>query len=307
MILKTVLRGFIMGSADMIPGISGGTVALIFGFYSRLIHAICSFDSIWLKAICRFDLKGIWQRPDWSFMVPLGSGLVVAIVIFTKVIPLPFFLQTYPNIVYGLLCGLISGSVVHLLRQAKLQSFKEWRWVIAGVALGHLLLSIIPIQTPDANWFIFLSGMLSISAMLLPGISGTLILLMLKKYAYIFEAVGHFNLAVILPFLLGVIAGLIAFSRILAWLLQHWKRQTLAFSIGLLISSLWALWPFQERIYTVINGKQKLVQLLPFMPENFSVEIVITLSMIMLGLLIAFALHCFSLNGITSRNRRILS
>lgn len=303
MIPKTVLHGFIMGSADMIPGISGGTIALIFGFYSRLIHAICSFDSIWLKAICTFNLKVIWQRPDWSFLLLLGAGLITAVIIFTKVIPLPFFLQTYPIIVYGLLFGLINGAVVRLLLQIKLQSFKEWRFVIAGVALGHLLLSVIPMQTPDANWFIFLSGILSISAMLLPGISGTLILLLLKKYSYILEAVGNFNLVVILPFLLGIIVGVIIFSRILAWLLQHWKQQTLAFSIGLLISSLWTLWPFQERIYTIIEGKKRLVEITPFMPESFSLEITITLLMMMLGLLIVFALHVLSRTAIASRNR----
>ena len=306
MIAKTVLKGFIMGCADLIPGISGGTVALILGFYSRLIHAICSFDSIWLKAICKFDLKVIWQRPDWSFLLPLGVGVIAAIIVFTKVIPLPFFLQTYPTIVYGLLCGLISGSVVRLLVQIKLQSFKQWGVVIIGMILGHILLSAIPLQTPDASWFIFLSGMLSISAMLLPGISGTLVLLMLKKYAYILQAVGNFNLFVILPFLLGIIAGLIMFSRLLAWLLQHWEKQTLAFSTGLLIASLWVLWPFQEPVYTVTQGKENLVRTTPFIPESFSVEIIITLSMMVLGLLIVFALHLLSLNAITNRNRRIL-
>ena len=291
---KIIAKGFGMGAADVVPGVSGGTMALIFGIYPRLINAIKSFDTDWIKAIVKFDLDVILHRPHFPFLIPLFMGICAAILFFTRIVPLPVLIRTHSETIYGLFFGLILGSVLVLMKETGSWSFKEFRFVIAGVAIGYLIFNMVPMETPDASWFIFLSGAIAISAMILPGISGSFILLMLKKYAYIFNAVGHFNFAVIIPFVLGLITGLALFSRVLSWLLKTWYQETLSTIIGLLIASLWVIWPFQERIYEMVRGKERLIDTQPHIPQQITAEVNMAAGMIILGLLLVLVINYLS-------------
>ena len=292
--LKVIAKGFGMGAADVVPGVSGGTMALIFGIYPRLINAIKSFDSAWIRGLVKFDLDVILHRPHFSFLIPLLMGIFAAILFFTRIVPLPVLIRTHPETVYGLFFGLILGSVLVLMKETGSWSFKEIRFVIAGIAIGHLIFNMVPMETPDASWFIFLSGAVAISAMILPGISGSFILLMLKKYAYIFNAVGHFNFAVIIPFTLGMIMGLVLFSRVLSWLLKNWYQETLSTIIGLLVASLWVIWPFQERIYEMVRGKERLIETQPYFPQQITADVNMAAGMIILGLLLVLVINFLS-------------
>jgi len=283
-----------MGAADVVPGVSGGTMALIFGIYPRLINAIKSFDKEWIKGIVKFDFDTILHRPHFSFLIPLLMGIFAAILFFTRIVPLPVLIRTHPETVYGLFFGLILGSVLVLMKETGSWSFKEIRFVIAGIAIGHLIFNMVPMETPDASWFIFLSGAVAISAMILPGISGSFILLMLKKYAYIFNAIGHFNFAVIIPFTLGMIMGLVLFSRVLSWLLKNWYQETLSTIIGLLVASLWVIWPFQERIYEMVRGKERLIETQPYFPQQITADVNMAAGMIILGLLLVLVINFLS-------------
>jgi len=283
-----------MGAADVVPGVSGGTMALIFGIYPRLINAIKSFDTDWIKGIVKFDLNIILHRPHFAFLIPLIIGILAAILFFTRVVPLPILIRTHPEIIYGLFFGLILGSVLVLMKVTKSWSFKEIRFVIAGIAIGHLIFNMVPVETPDASWFIFLSGAVAISAMILPGISGSFILLMLKKYAYIFNAIGYFNFSVIIPFTLGMIMGLVLFSRVLSWLLKKWYQETLSAIIGLLVASLWVIWPFQERIYEMVRGKERLIETQPYFPQQITADVNMAAGMIILGLLLVLVINFLS-------------
>ena len=283
-----------MGAADVVPGVSGGTMALIFGIYPRLINAIKSFDTDWIKGIVKFDLDVILHRPHFTFLIPLLMGIIAAILFFTRVVPLPVLIHTHPEIIYGLFFGLILGSALVLMKSTGSWTFKELRFVIAGIAIGYLIFNMVPVETPDASWFIFLSGAVAISAMILPGISGSFILLMLKKYAYIFNAIGHFNFAVIVPFTIGIIMGLALFSRVLFWLLKNWYRETLSTIIGLLIASLWVIWPFQERIYEMVRGKERLIDTQPYLPQQITAEVNMAAGMIILGLLLVLVINYLS-------------
>ncbi len=285
-----------MGAADVVPGVSGGTMALIFGIYPRLINAIKSFDSDWIKGLVRFDMEVIFHRPHFVFLIPLFAGILAAILFFTRIIPLPVLIRTHPEIIYGLFFGLILGSVLVLMKETGSWTFKEFRFVIAGIAIGHLIFNMVPMETPNASWFIFLSGAIAISAMILPGISGSFILLMLKKYAYIFNAIGQFNFAVILPFVIGMITGIALFSRALSWLLKTWYQETLSTIIGLLIASLWVIWPFQERIYEFIRGKEQLLDSNPYIPQQINASVGVSLAMIIVGLLLVLILHHHSVD-----------
>ena len=283
-----------MGAADVVPGVSGGTMALIFGIYPSLINAIKSFDADWIKGIVKFNLEVTLHRPHFTFLIPLLAGILAAILFFTRIIPLPVLIRTHPEIIYGLFFGLILGSILVLMKETGCWTFKEFRFVIAGIAIGHLIFNMVPMQTPDASWFIFISGAVAISAMILPGISGSFILLMLKKYAYIFNAIGHFNFAVIIPFVIGMITGLVLFSRVLSWLLKTWYQETLSTIIGLLVASLWVIWPFQERGYEIIRGKERLLESNPYIPQQISMNVSMSIAMIIAGLLLVLIFNHYS-------------
>jgi len=283
-----------MGAADVVPGVSGGTMALIFGIYPRLINAIKSFDTDWIKGFFKFDLEVILHRPHFTFLIPLFVGILAAILFFTRIVPLPVLIRTHPEIIYGLFFGLILGSVLVLMKDTGSWTFKEFRFVIAGIAIGHLIFNMVPMETPDASWFIFICGAIAISAMILPGISGSFILLMLKKYAYIFNAVGHFNFAVIVPFAIGMIMGLALFSRVLSWLLNTWYQETLSTIIGLLVASLWVIWPFQERIYEIIRGQDRLLESNPYLPQQINTDVSMSIAMMIAGLLLVLILNHYS-------------
>lgn len=279
-----------MGSADVIPGVSGGTMALILGIYQQLIEAIRSFDWYWLRSLLRFDIRTAFSRPHFAFLIPLLLGIFAALLFFTRVVPLPYLIEHYPEPVYGLFFGLIAGSILILVRQFEHHPV-SWIFLLLTTGLGWWVFNLVPAETPEAAWFIFLSGSLAISAMLLPGISGSFVLLLLNKYAYIFAAIGVFDLGVIMPFALGMLAGLVAFSRVLSWLLHRFYRDTLAAIIGLLIASLWVIWPFQERIFATIGDKHKMLSSTPIWPDAWTGMAMLAIALALAGCIAVLMLH----------------
>ena len=291
---RYALKGFCMGSADIIPGVSGGTMALILGIYERLLSAIRSFDRAWLGDILRFRISEALARNDLLFLGSLGFGIVFAIIFFTRVIPLPTLIITHPELIYGLFFGLILASIVVLMGEVEKYGIEEIIVTIVGVILGLTIVNLVPVETPTAAWFIFLCGFIAISAMLLPGISGSFILLILGKYAYIINALGEFNLAVILTFGFGALSGLVVFSRIIVWLLNHYHQATLLVIKGILIGSLWMIWPFQERIYEAVRGKEKLVGASPIWPEAINSTVAVSLAFMIAGFILVMVIHRIS-------------
>ena len=245
-----------MGSADIVPGVSGGTLALITGIYNRLINAIRSVDVEALKYLFRFKIGAFFNRVHWKFLFILLSGAVLAVIFFTRVVPLQIYMFTHPEIVYGLFFGLIVGSVFLLLAEIKNEK-KGWLMffpIAAGTLFGYWVVSLVPADTPETFLFVFLSGSVAICAMILPGISGSYILLIFRKYDYILAQLGNIGSAEsttallnLLPFILGAAIGLALFSRLLSWLLKHYHATTLLVLIGFLIGSLYVIWPYQER------------------------------------------------------------
>ncbi|MCS3904130.1 putative membrane protein [Methylohalomonas lacus] len=283
-------KGFCMGSADVVPGVSGGTMALILGIYQQFLEAIRSFDYAWLQGLLQFDWRTAVGRPHFGFVIPLLLGIFAALLFFTRVVPLPYLIDHYPAPVYGFFFGLISGSIVILVRQFD-HAMADWLALVAATLAGLWLFNLVPAETPDSAWFIFISGALAISAMLLPGISGSFILLMLKKYSTVFAAIGSFNLTVLIPFILGALAGLIAFSRALVWLLRHYYQTTLAAIIGLLTASLWVIWPYQSRVYEQVAGKEKLIMTTPVWPQTWSGYELLALGLAVVGVALVLLLE----------------
>jgi putative membrane protein len=285
------LKGFCMGSADIIPGVSGGTMALILGIYERLLTAIRSFDRFWLDDLLHLRIRQALARNDLQFLLPLLLGIGSAILFFTRVIPLPTLIVTHPELIYGLFFGLILASIVILMGQVDRYGAMEILTTVVGVLVGFAIVNLVPVATPTALWFIFLCGFVAISAMLLPGISGSFILLILGKYAYIIDALGRFDVAVIAAFAAGAVVGLVVFSRTIVWLLRHYHQPTLLLIKGILIGSLWIIWPFQERSYEFIHGKEKLVGSSPVWPEGPSASVLASFACLALGFALVMGIH----------------
>jgi putative membrane protein len=289
------LKGFCMGSADIIPGVSGGTMALILGIYERLLRAIRSFDRFWVENVFRFKWKAAFAANDLLFLMPLVAGILMALIFFTRIVPLPALIVTHPEIIYGLFFGLIVASVVILMGEVERYGARQIFIALLGVLRGFVSVKLVPVETPTATWFIFLCGFVAISAMLLPGISGSFILLILGKYAYIINALGEFNIAVILSFGAGAFTGLIVFSRAIVWLLKHYHQATLLMIKGVLIGSLWIIWPFQERMYESVRGKEKMIGSNPVWPDAWSGTVTASVTFMLAGFVLVMVIHRLSL------------
>jgi putative membrane protein len=261
-----LLKGFLMGSADIVPGVSGGTMALIVGIYSRLIDAIKSFDVTFFKRFLTFKFKSALRAVHWRFMVMLLSGIFCAILFFTKVVPLQIYMFTDPELIFGLFFGLIVGSIFVLAKVIDGFNWLHGLMIVVGAAIGFWVVTLVPTDTPESPLFVFLSGSIAICAMILPGISGSYLLLILRKYDFILSQIGKVGgaetgsaLLTLLPFVIGAGVGLALFARLLSWLLHHYEGKTLAVLIGFLIGSLYVIWPYQDRTYQEIVSKQQVV------------------------------------------------
>jgi len=246
-----------MGSADIIPGVSGGTMALILGIYERLLNAIKSVDTNALRQLITFHWKVVFERIHWKFLAALLSGIFAAILFFTKVVPLQVLMVTDPELIYGLFFGLILGSIYILYKELDEHRMLNLTFLFTGILLGYWIVTLVPTDTPDTPLFVFLTGMVAITAMIMPGISGSYILLILRKYSTILTNIGLLGtestldaLWILVPFGLGALTGLALFSRLLSWLLNRFHAPTLLVLIGFLIGSLYVIWPYQQRTYT---------------------------------------------------------
>lgn len=283
-----------MGAADVVPGVSGGTMALILGIYGRLLTAIRRVDLEFAGLLARWRPAEAARRIDLPFLLAVGAGIFAALMFFTRVVPLPRLIITHPELVYGLFFGLITASIVVLLKDRRPLSAWRVAWIVLGTLVGLAIVNLVPVDTPTAAWFIFLCGALAISAMILPGVSGSFILLVLQKYAYVFDAVGRLDLAVLVPFGLGCACGLALFSRFLSWLLDRFHDATLLTIIGILTGSLWTIWPFQERVYVLVRGKERLLRSLPALPEQWDATVLGAALLAVAGAAAVLALDAFA-------------
>lgn len=249
-----IIKGFCMGSADVVPGVSGGTMALILGIYTRLINAIKSVDSRFFRLLFSLKIADALRHVHFFFLGSLFAGIIGAILFFTRVVPLPVLIHTHPEPVYGLFFGLIAGSVYLLVNALPRFGWEEVLFLSGGTLFGFWVVNLVPADTPENPAFVFLTGSIAVTALVLPGISGSFMLLILRKYDYILSNIALLGtaqtldaFAVLLPFGLGMIAGIAAFTRFLSWLLDRFYIRTLCILIGFMMGSLYVIWPFQER------------------------------------------------------------
>lgn len=250
--LMVTLKGACMGAADVIPGVSGGTIAFIMGIYDEFVGSIASINAEAMKLLFKGQFKAFWKHINGTFLVSIVLGIGISVVLLARL--MQTLLTVYPIQTWAFFFGLIVASSIFILRGISGWKLREVLFLILGGVLGVTVCTLSPTQTPDALWFIFLSGAIAICAMILPGISGSFILLILGKYQYIMAAISGLvagenfgqNLLILCVFLVGAVVGILGFSKFLHWLLARWNKETLIVLAGFIIGSLVKVWPWSN-------------------------------------------------------------
>ena len=317
--LMIAVKGACMGGADVIPGVSGGTIAFITGIYDEFVGSIASVNMEAVRLLLRGRFKEFWKHINGSFLLALITGIGVSVVSLAGI--MQYLLEHHPIQTWAFFFGLIVASSIFILRGIKGLKLREVIMVIIGVILGVTVCTLSPTQTPDALWFIFISGAIAICAMILPGISGSFILLILGKYEYIMGCIsglfsGDFmsNFLVLCVFLIGAVVGILGFSKFLHWLLARWNKETLIVLAGFIIGSLVKVWPWSNPSAIVTSQFPELVPIAESMHGDLPSEIVnqyMASADLHIGGAVLFAIVGFSLvtgievaGKILSRNKK---
>ena len=283
--------GLFMGTADLVPGVSGGTVALLCGIYNKLLLSIKTITGEVLRLLLKREFNKALALTPLSFLLPLGLGIATAV--FSLAAVLAWLLNTYPIYVESLFFGLVLASAYAVISRTTLRSVKNSIGFFLGILAGAILVNIVPIVTPDTGWMVFLSGAIAISAMILPGISGSFMLLIMGQYSQILTAIKDFEVVTLSIFALGCILGLSFFSRFLSWLLNKHYPVTIAVLAGIMLGSIKKLWPWKETLLTRINSHGIEIPLVEknVLPLNFDTSILFALLFCAIGISIVLYIH----------------
>ena len=241
-----------MGAADVVPGVSGGTIAFIAGIYEELVDSIKSINQHALKLLFTLKLKAFWQQINGSFLFSILLGIGISIFSLAKL--MTWLLEHYPIQIWSFFFGLIIASTVLVAKEIQRWHAGTVIALIIGAAVAYVITILSPSETPNAWWFIILSGAIAICAMILPGISGAFILLLMGKYAYILGAVSDLQFGILLLFAFGAVTGIVSFSHLLSWLLKKHHTATVATLTGFMVGSLNKVWPWKETLETYTDS-----------------------------------------------------
>ena len=257
------LKGMGMGAADVVPGVSGGTIAFITGIYERLIDSLKSFDAQAFRYLFSADFRRFWKHINGRFLLTLFSGIVFSVLTLVRLIH--YLLDNHAVPLWSFFFGLIVTSAFVVGLKVRNKNLTGLIFLIAGAFIAWWVGISTPAETPESLWFIFLSGALAICAMILPGISGSFILLLLKKYAYVTGAIKDLELLVIGVFMAGCAVGLLSFARLLGYLFKKYHDATVSLMTGFMIGSLQVVWPWKKVIETRVDSHGEVV---PFRYES---------------------------------------
>jgi len=293
--LLLAIKGFLMGAANVVPGVSGGTMALILGIYEELLDAIRSFNLRFLRFFVMLKMREALSSLAWPFLLPVGIGVLTATLSLAQL--LSWLLFTYPIMVWSFFFGLIVSSVVSVGRFVKAWKISIFIAIGLGGAGAYYFFGMIPVATPDASWFLFLCGFLAICAMILPGISGAYILVLLGKYHFTLEALNNRDIGPLFMLIFGAVVGLVSFVRVLSWLLKRYHDLTMAVLIGLMLGSLKRIWPWKETVTTLMdsNGTEVPGLQINIIPPDLNAEVVMAFLFASLGFLVVLGLHYWEL------------
>lgn len=289
--LVVLLKGMGMGAADVVPGVSGGTIAFITGIYEELIHSIKSIDIVAFKFFISGRWKSMWKHINGTFLLSVFGGIFISVVSLARL--LEHLLEEHSVLVWSFFFGLIIVSSVFVAKRIREWSYTIVVFLLVGIGSAFYITSVSPAETSNAFWFVFLAGVFASCAMILPGISGSFILLLLGKYTFALQAVNDFDLKALVLLALGAVTGLLSLSRVLSWLFKKYHDLTVALLAGFMIGSLNKIWPWKKSLETaIIDGKEKIPMqknILPSFGEpNDQLWLAILLMLIGIGLILLF-------------------
>jgi putative membrane protein len=286
-----------MGAADVIPGVSGGTVAFITGIYNELLHSIRAFDLEALRLLRQLRLKECWKKINGAFLLTLLLGILTSLLSLARLVN--YLLRHHPILLWSFFFGLILISAPLVTREIKKWHIGTILAFVTGILSAYTITVLTPTQSPDHLPFIFFSGVLAICAMILPGISGAFILLLLGKYQFMVNALLQINIPVLAVFALGCITGIISFSRLLTWILDNYHNFTIALLSGFMLGSLNKIWPWRHALEyrTTETGERVPVYDVSIMPWDYlsltgkDPQVTGALIMMALGVLLVYSIE----------------
>ena len=292
--IMVFLKGMGMGAADVIPGVSGGTIAFITGIYERLITAIKNVNWPNIKLFFTGHFKEFWKNIDGTFLLCLIAGIITSFLSLAKL--MTYLLENQPVLVWAFFFGLIMASTLFIGKDVK------WNWKTVLTFCIFAVLSYFitspqnqPLNATDANWYIFICGAIAICAMILPGISGSFILVLLGEYFFMLKAISDLNIVPIIIFACGAVIGLLSFANLLSWLFKHFKMITLAALTGFMLGSLNKIWPWKQTLETYIDRHDVVRPLtqLNVLPQNYDgdPQILAAILLVIFGFAIIFIIE----------------
>jgi len=295
--IANFLKGFAMGVANVIPGVSGGTIALLTGIFERLINALKSFDVEAVRLLLKFKFREFAQHVDFGFLLSVFLGVGVSIISVAKL--LEFLFQSYPVYVWSFFFGLILVSVWFVGKSIGKIDVAAAVSFVVGAAVAFGLSVMNPATENTAFWYLIICGAVAVCSMILPGLSGSFVLILMGNYQLIMiYAVSHFDMKIIVPVAVGVVVGLLAFSHFLSWLLSRYARQTMAVLTGFIFGSLGTIWPWKNPVYLMQDGAEVLKNGKPiiqsyqmYFPQEFSAEVAVAIVLMAAGMAALWALE----------------
>ncbi|HMP90967.1 MAG TPA: DUF368 domain-containing protein [Kiritimatiellia bacterium] len=279
--------GMAMGAADVVPGVSGGTMAFILGIYEELLSTIKSFNLGFIQKVLRFKIVDALEHVNWKFLLSLVIGLAVSILSLARVVT--WLYEHHQSMLFAFFFGLILASIIVIGTHVK-WNLPTGLSLIAGSVIAYGIVRMVPVNMPNDPLTLLWCGAIAIMAMILPGISGSFILLILGQYHYVMSAVKSLDIVVMLPFAVGAAIGLLAFARILSWLLKKFHQTMISFLVGFMVGSLWKIWPFRNVLETMETSSGKIVPIREsvFMPPV--AELILPLLLCLLGFAVVIGL-----------------
>lgn len=294
------LKGIAMGAADVVPGVSGGTIAFITGIYDELLGSINNINIKALKVLKADGLKSFWNHINGNFLLFLFLGIGISIASLAKLIA--YLMKEHEIALWSFFMGLVAASIVYVAKQVTKWNVSTIVSFIIGTAIAYFITILPPMQQSGELWFIFLAGMIAICAMILPGISGSFILLILGAYQTVLEAVNDRNILIIGVFISGCAIGLLSFSRLLKFLLDRFRNITIAVLAGFLLGSLNKIWPWKKTLEVFVKhpgeANEELVPIVQenVLPSNFdgNPQTLYAILFLLLGLGLLFGIEYFA-------------
>lgn len=301
-------KGLAMGVGNIIPGVSGGTIALITGIFERFIYSFKSFNLKALQLLFKGNFIAFREYTDFYFLLSVATGMLTALLSLAKAFDYLFL--HYPVYIWSFFFGLILASIYYVIIMVEKWSFSSIACFILGTVTGSIFLFISPASPNDNIFFLFISGAVSIVGMILPGLSGSFLLVIMGNYELtMIDGISTINIRILLPFVLGSIAGLIGFSNILAYIYKKFRYQTLASIAGFITGSLVIIWPWKKFFYKLDlngnilhdeNGMPYVLRYVPKLPETFNNEVIIAIVIALTGVFLIWLIEYLAANNTTS-------